>query len=297
MKIRVLRYFLTVVREGNITRAAENLHITQPTLSRQLMQLEEELDTQLVIRGKRGIKLTESGRLLVKRAEEILSLVNKTESEITSDLVTGQISIGSGESVMTSKVLSKLIKKFHNKYPQVKFDLFSGNANDIKEKIEKGLLDIGLLITPVNTEKYYSIKLQEKEKWGILLLKDDPLAKKQKIIAEDLINSNLIISKRSIIENKMADYFADYYSDLTFIAYYNLIFNALTMVESGLGYALALESSINIGQSKKICFRPLEPEITSSCKFIWKDKEIFNSTTTAFIDLIKEEYQSQHYGN
>ncbi|SIQ92095.1 LysR family transcriptional regulator [Halanaerobium kushneri] len=290
MKIRVLRYFLTVVREGNITRAAETLHITQPTLSRQLKQLEEELDTQLIVRGKREIKLTEAGRLLVKRAEEIISLVNKTESEITSDLVTGQVSIGSGESVMTSQVLSRLIKKFHSKYPRVKFDLFTGNASDIKEKVDKGLLDIGLLINPVDTEKYYSIELEEKEQWGILLLKDDPLAARKVIKAEDLIDENLIISRRSIIENKMANFFAGSFSELNFIATYNLIYNALTMVESGLGYALALESSIKIGQSNKICFRPLSPELNSSCVFIWKNKQIFNSTASAFIDLIKNEY-------
>ncbi|RCW62421.1 LysR family transcriptional regulator [Halanaerobium sp. ST460_2HS_T2] len=290
MKIRVLRYFLTVVREGNITRAAETLHITQPTLSRQLMQLEEELDTQLIIRGKREIKLTEAGRLLVKRAEEILSLVSKTESEITSDLVTGQVSIGSGESVMTSQVLSKLIRKFHSKYPRVKFDLFTGNASDIKEKVDKGLLDIGLLINPVDTEKYYSIELEEKEKWGILLLKDDPLAAKKEIKAEDLKEANLIISRRSIIENKMANFFASNFADLNFIATYNLIYNALTMVESGLGYALALESSIKIGQSDQICFRPLTPELSSSCVFIWKNQQIFNSTASAFIKLIKSEY-------
>lgn len=292
MKIRVLRYFLTVVREGNITRAAETLHITQPTLSRQLMQLEEELDTQLIVRGKREIKLTEAGRLLVKRAEEILSLVSKTESEITSDLVTGQVSIGSGESVMTSQVLSRLIKRFHSKYQRVTFDLFTGNASDIKEKVDKGLLDIGLLINPVDTEKYYSIELEEKEKWGILLLKDDPLAAKEEIKAEDLREANLIISRRSIIENKMANFFNDTFSDLNFVATYNLIYNALTMVESGLGYALALESSIKIGQSDKICFRPLSPELSSSCVFIWKNKQIFNSTTTAFIELIKNEYQN-----
>lgn len=290
MKLRVLRYFLTVVREGNITRAAEVLHITQPTLSRQLMKLEDELDTQLIVRGKREIKLTEAGRLLVKRAEEILALVNKAESEITSDLVTGKISIGSGESVMTSQVLSRLISKFHNKYPEVKFDLFTGNASDIKEKINKGLIDIGLLINPVEVSSYSTINLKEKESWGILLLKGDPLAKKSKVTAADLKNSNLIISKRSTIEKKMADFFAESFSEINFIASYNLIYNALTLVENGLGYALGLESSLKIGQSNKICFRPLSPSLKSSCTFIWQNKQIFSSTVSAFIDLIREEY-------
>ncbi|SFM12225.1 LysR family transcriptional regulator [Halanaerobium salsuginis] len=290
MKLRVLRYFLTVVREGNITRAAEVLHITQPTLSRQLMKLEDELDTQLIVRGKREIKLTEAGRLLVKRAEEILALVNKAEGEITSDLVTGKISIGSGESVMTSQVLSRLIRKFHNKYPEVKFDLFTGNASDIKEKINKGLIDIGLLINPVEVSSYSTINLKEKESWGILLLKGDPLAKKSKVTAADLKNSNLIISKRSTIEKKMADFFAESFSEINFIASYNLIYNALTLVENGLGYALGLESSLKIGQSNKICFRPLSPSLKSSCTFIWQNKQIFSSTVSAFIDLIREEY-------
>jgi DNA-binding transcriptional LysR family regulator len=290
MKLRVLRYFLTVVREGNITRAAEVLHITQPTLGRQLMKLEDELDTQLIVRGKREIKLTEAGRLLVKRAEEILALVNKAEGEITSDLVTGKISIGSGESVMTSQVLSRLIRKFHNKYPEVKFDLFTGNASDIKEKINKGLIDIGLLINPVEVSSYSTINLKEKESWGILLLKGDPLAKKSKVTAADLKNSNLIISKRSTIEKKMADFFAESFSEINFIASYNLIYNALTLVENGLGYALGLESSLKIGQSNKICFRPLSPSLKSSCTFIWQNKQIFSSTVSAFIDLIREEY-------
>lgn len=179
MKLRLLRYFLTVVYEGNITRAADTMHITQPTLSRQLMQLEEELDTELIIRGKREIALTEAGRLLTQRAEEILSLVNKTENEIRENLITGTISIGSVESNISSQSLSKLLSNFHSKYPKVKYNLYTGSGNDIKQKIDKGLLDIGILLTPTNVENYNSIKLSLKEKWGILMLKNSPLAENE----------------------------------------------------------------------------------------------------------------------
>ncbi len=290
MKLRLLRYFLTVVYEGNITRAADALHITQPTLSRQLMQLEEELDTKLLIRGKREITLTEAGTLLAQRAEEILSLVNKTQNEIGENLISGTVSIGSVESNISSQSLSKLLRKFHSKYPKVKYNLYTGNANDIKQKIDKGLLDIGILLTPTNVENYESINLSLTERWGILMLKNSPLAEKNSIDQEEIADLPLITPVRSIVKNKITSFFGDFYDELNFIATYNLIYNAFLLVENGLGYAIAIESVLESHEHDKICFRPFSQEFTSNCLFIWKKSKIFNSTTVAFINLVKETY-------
>ena len=182
MEIRVLKYFLTVAREESITKGAEILHITQPTLSRQLMQLEEELRVQLFIRGKNKIILTDEGMLLRRRAEEIVDLVGRTEKEFDEhdNLIGGEIFIGAGET-NAMHTLADLIKEFNKEYPQVKYNLYSGNADDIKERIDKGLIDIGLLTEPVNIEKYDFIRLPNKEAWGVLMQKDSPLAKKEYI--------------------------------------------------------------------------------------------------------------------
>ncbi|WP_347564850.1 LysR family transcriptional regulator [Clostridium intestinale] len=179
MEIRVLKYFLTVTRVENITKAAELLHITQPTLSRQLMQLEEELRAQLFLRGKNKITLTEEGMLLKRRVEEIIDLADKTEREFSEqdDLIGGEVFIGAAE-INSMHVLADVIQGFREKYPRVKYNLHSGNADDVKEKIDKGLIDIGLLLEPVNIEKYDFIRLPQKETWGLLMSKDSPLAQK-----------------------------------------------------------------------------------------------------------------------
>ena len=179
MEIRILRYFLTVAREENITKAANVLHITQPTLSRQLMQLEDELNTQLLIRGKNKITLTDAGMLLRRRAEEIIDLADKTEKEFleADELIAGEIFVGAGE-INAMHFLGDFMIEFQHRYPQIKYHLYSGNADDVKQKIDQGLLDIGLLTEPVDVEKYDFVRLDYQEAWGILAPKDSPIAKK-----------------------------------------------------------------------------------------------------------------------
>lgn len=229
MELRILRYFLAVVREGNITKAAEILHITQPTLSRQLKELEEELGTNLFIRGKREIKLTDEGLLLDQRAKEIIELADKTERQFMEhkNLIGGVVSIGCVESRATL-FLPELLEKFSIKYPQVQYDLYNGYADDIKEKIDKGLIDIGLLLEPVEISKYDFIRLPQKERWGVLMKKSDSLAKKESITLEDISVFPLIIPKRAIVQNEIANWFDGDFDKLHIFATYNLLCSVYT---------------------------------------------------------------------
>lgn len=228
MEIRVLRYFLTVVREESITKAAEVLHITQPTLSRQLSQMEEEIGVKLFHRGVRRIDLTNEGILLRRRAEEILQLVDKTEKELIEqeEQVEGKISVGCGE-IAAVQVLPKLIKTFREKYPQVTFDIFTATADLVKEQMDKGLLDIGLLLEPVDMEKYDFIRLDVKEKWVVLMRPDSPLAEKESVTAKDLSGLPLILPRRMNVQNELASWFGDHYDSLNVIFTSNLILNTI----------------------------------------------------------------------
>ena len=207
MEIRVLRYFLTVVREEEINRAAEALHITQPTLSRQLSQLEREVGVKLFNRGAKKITLTNEGILLRRRAEEILALVDRTEQELIEqdEQVEGRVVIGGGE-LAAMQELPKIISSFREKYPLVTFDIFTGNADVVKEQMEKGLIDIGVLLEPIDIEKFDFIRLKGKEQWGVLMRPDDPLAEKEVITAKDLENTSLIIPRRKNVQNELTNW-------------------------------------------------------------------------------------------
>lgn len=207
MEIRVLRYFLTVVREEGINRAAEALHITQPTLSRQLFQLEREVGVKLFNRGAKKITLTNEGILLRRRAEEILALVDRTEQELIEqdEQVEGRVVIGGGE-LAAMQELPKIISSFREKYPLVTFDIFTGNADVVKEQMEKGLIDIGVLLEPIDIEKFDFIRLKGKEQWGVLMRPDDPLAEKEVITAKDLENTSLILPRRNNVQNELTNW-------------------------------------------------------------------------------------------
>lgn len=287
MEIRVLKYFLTVAREESITKAAEILHITQPTLSRQLMQLEEELGVKLFIRGKTKITLTDEGMLLRRRAEEIVDLADRTEREFNEqdNLIGGEIFIGAGET-NAMNILADLIKKFNKDYPQVKYNLYSGNADDIKGRIDKGLIDIGLLTEPVNIEKYDFIRLPYKETWGVLMQKDSPLAKKEHIKPEDLAHMPIINTKRSIVQNEIQNWFGAHYDKLNIIATYNLIYNAAIMVKEGLGYAVCLDKLVNINDETNLCFKPFYPKLETGTVIVWKKQQVFSRATAKLIERI-----------
>ncbi|KMY51402.1 LysR family transcriptional regulator [Peribacillus loiseleuriae] len=293
MELRVLRYFLTVARVESITHAAGILHITQPTLSRQLADLEKELGAQLLVRGKRKVSLTDAGMLLCQRAEEILTISDKTEKEFKDqkNLVGGTISIGSVES-LTSQVLSKLLKAFYNEYPQVSYHIFSGTGDDIKEKIDKGVLEVGILLEPINIEKYDFIRLPLKERWGILTKTTSPLAEKEYVTPKDLIGVPLFISSRTVVQNEIASWFSDEYSQLHFVATYNLISNVVNLVENGMGTAICIEGALMMKDSEHLCFRPFHPELKVGCVIVWKKHKIFSPTTTRFIQFIKHALQA-----
>lgn len=239
MEIRVLRYFLTVVREEGINRAAEVLHITQPTLSRQLAQLEDELGVKLFNRGARKISLTNEGLLLRRRAEEILSLVDRTEKELLEqdEQVEGRIVIGGGE-LAAMRELPELIARFREKYPLVSFDLFTGSADLVKEQMEKGLIDIGVLMEPVDIEKFDFIRLEGRERWAVLIPPDDPLAQKSGVTAKDLMGKPLCLPMRGNVQNEVLNWLGSAYEDKNVIFTGNLATNCALMVQRGLAYSI-----------------------------------------------------------
>ena len=289
MEIRVLKYFLTVVREEGINRAAEVLHITQPTLSRQLSGLEEEIGVKLFERGARKITLTREGMLLRRRAEEILSLVQKTEEELTEqeELLDGKIVIGSGE-LAAVWILPDLIGAFSEKYPLVTFDLFTANADLVKEQMEKGLVDVGILLEPIDMEKFDFIRLHQKERWVVLMRPGDPLAEKEAVSAKDLEGRPLSLPRRTNVQNELASWFGDSFSKLRVLFTNNFTTNAAVMVQSGLTYAMAVEGSLPFWDKEKIISRPLYPDLSASSVLAWRKRQMFSPAVTRFIDHVKK---------
>ena len=291
MEFRVLKYFLMVAREENITKAAALLHLTQPTLSRQLMQLEAELGVKLFHRSKHSIILTEDGMLLKRRAQEIVSLSDKTVQELShkEDVLSGEIAIGCGET-KNMLFLSEQIRKFQQKYPLVQFSIHSAIADDIKERIEKGILDIGLLMEPVDIGKYEFIRMPQKEKWGILVRKDSELAAKESINPKDLTNVPLIMVKRELVKNELASWFGDYYEGLQIAATYNLILNAASMVERGVGVALCFDLGASFYED--LCFIPLAPTLETGSVLVWKKNQTLGAATSQFMRYLRNAFQA-----
>lgn len=288
MEIRVLRYFLTVVREQSITKASEVLHITQPTLSRQLAQMEEEIGVKLFDRGTRKITLTNEGLLLRRRAEEILQLVDKTERELIEqeEQVEGRITIGCGE-IASVQLLPNLFESFHEKYPRVNFDLYTATADHVKDQMDRGLVDIGLLLEPIDIEKYDFIRLNMKERWVVLMRPDAPLAQKEAVTAKDLSTLPMILPRRLRVQSELASWFGDYYENLNVLFTSNLSTNASVMVNYGLAYSLAIEGMIPLWDQSRITYRPLSPDLTATSVLAWKRGQPFSLATTKFIEHIK----------
>ena len=270
MELRTLQYFLTVAREENITRASEVLHITQPTLSRQMKQLEQELGTELFVRG-RNFALTEAGMLLRRRAEEILSLVDKTEKELLQQdaLVEGTISIGCG-ALNSVNLLAQIIKDFKALYPKVKFNLHTGNSDRLKEQLEQGLIDIALLLEPVSIEKYDFLRLPVKERWGVIMPTGCALAEKKSITARDLTGLPLITGRRATINNELNNWIGRELRNLNIVFTTDLAANAILMVTNGLAYQLTLENPLPALDGTRVTFRPLEPELSFGTLLAWK---------------------------
>lgn len=294
MDIRVLQYFLAVAREANITKAAESLNITQPPLSRQLKELEDELGKQLFIRGSRGITLTEEGMILRKRAEEMVALMEKTKTEISSsgENIHGEIYIGGGETEGI-RLIAKTAEKLRRKHPNISYYLFSGNSDDVTERLDKGLLDFGILIEPADIKKYDFIKLPTKDRWGLLMRRDHPLAKKTGITPDDLQGIPLIASRQSIAHNELSGWLGKQYDSLHIITTYNLLHNASLMVEENVGCALCLDHIIPEYKNSPLCFRPLKPQIEVGLDIVWKKYQVFTKPATLFLNMLQKEIKTQ----
>ena len=290
MELRVLRYYLAVAREENITRAAEILHITQPTLSRQMSELEEELHTRLFERTNRKIILTESGLLLRRRAEELVALADKMEQDFldSGDELTGLISIGTGVSAAVSETLPEFLKEYSQNYPQVQFELHTGTAEGIKDKLDKGLLDVGILMEPVEVEKYEFVRLPQKEIWGILMPEDDPLAQKTEITPADLQALPLIVSWR-IDEREANAWFGGDTVRLNIFCTYDMVDNAALLVERRLGYAFVIQGALK--PIPGLVFRPLYPEVSNTSVMVWKKYQPSSPAVQKFLELVRNAYR------
>lgn len=295
MEIRVLKYFLSVAEIGNITKAANSMHLTQPTLSRQLQDLERELGQKLFVRGSKSVTLTPEGMVLRRRAQEIMELVEKTENEFFSikDDVSGDIFIGAGET-KTIKLIADVMKTLQKKYQKIKFHIVSGDSEDLSEKLDKGILDFCIFIEPFVPDKYNYINLSEKDTWGILLRQDDPLAKKESIKVEDIINLPILISrqaiKKSFENNPILDWFGDNFDKMHIAGTYNLLYNAAIMTENEIGYALGLDRLIADTLNSPLTFRPLNPKLQVCVSIAWKKNQVFSKAAKLFLDEMNVKF-------
>lgn len=292
MEIRVLQYFLTIAREESISKAAEVLHITQPTLSRQMKELEDEFNKQLFIRGSRKITLTEDGILLKQYAQEIISLVDKANRDLLKEdnELAGDIYIGSGESSAIRFVM-QVITKMQSKYPKICFHLFSGNAQDVADKLDSGLLDFGIFFDPVNLTKFDYFTLPFKETMGLLMKKDDELASYNVITPELLKNKPIIASNQDIVKNEIAGWIGGNERKLDIKVTYNLINNAALLVEEGGGYALTFKDLIRVDENSPLCFKALWPQMDVGIHIAWKKYHVFSKQAETFLELMKNEVE------
>ncbi|MBF0011832.1 LysR family transcriptional regulator [Enterococcus casseliflavus] len=292
MELKNLTTFLAVAEKETISAAAKHLHLSQPSLSRQLMDLEKELGVTLFTRGNRKITLTEDGLLFRKRAEEIVELLEKTRSEFLSprDTIAGNVSIGAGETYVI-QLLGTIIKEVQAEYPNIKFHFYSGNADEVKERLDKGLLDFGVVISPADVKKYHSLRLPAKDTWGVLMRKDSPLAVKEVITPKDLWDVPLITSRQSLVSSELSKWLKKDLKKLTVVATYNLVYNASKLVEEGVGYGLTLDKLVNFAPDSPLCFRKLSPALESNLDVIWKNTQVFSKASGLFLERMKEAFE------
>lgn len=289
MELRVLQYFLAVTREQSISGAAESLHLSQPTLSRQLKEMEDELGKQLFIRGNRRVTLTEEGMILRKRAEEIMELVKKAEDEISlsDETVAGDITIGAGETDSV-RLLAKAAREVQDKYPQIHFHIVSGDRVTVAEDMDRGLIDFGLLFGEIDTSKYEYMRIPYKDRYGVLMRRDSPLAEKESVTPKDLLDKPLILSRQMIHDSNLSALFHSSIDKLNIAATYNLLFNGSLMVDEGMGYAICLDKIVNVSGESSLCFRPLAPQMEASMNLVWKKYQVFTKASEKFLLKCRE---------
>ena len=292
MELRVLRYFLEVAREENVTHAAQRLHVSQPTLSRQIKELEDELGKKLFTRSNYSIKLTEEGMLLRKRAEDILEMADKTLEEFKSldEINGGDIHIGCAESNGIAHVI-RVIKSLQKKYPHIRYHFYSSGTDAVSERLDRGLLDVAVIIQEVDLSKYNYLKVPSSDRWGLIMRKDSPLAEHSCIHLNDLMNIPLILSRQAMRE-EMPRWFGETQDKLNIVATYDLLFNTSVMVREGFGYVLGFDGLVNTGPDSDICFRPLEPALESPMYIIWKKYQMFTPVASLLLEELKRDFGS-----
>lgn len=290
MDIRVLRYFLAVAREQSFSTAAERLFLSQPTLSRQLKELEEELGKPLLIRSNKGVTLTEEGMILRKRAEEIVELMDKTEQEVrqSNENISGTIYIGAGETYAI-KLIADTANKLKPDYPDIHYSFFSGDGTDVIEKLDKGLIDFGIIFQPFDPARYEAIDIPLKDRFGVLMRRDASLAQKETVSFDDLSGLSLIVPRQQNHHEIFRLLFGENDSQLNIAAEYNLIYNGSVMAREGIGYCIGFDRIINVSGDSQMCFRPLEPPVEVGCHFIWKRYSVFTKAANVFLTQFKQD--------
>lgn len=290
MEIRILRYFLAVAREENMTKAAERLHISQPSLSKEMKKLEDELGHKLFIRTNKSTRLNDEGMLLKKRAEDILAMVDKTEEEFSQldSIVGGEIHIGCAESYLI-KHLARDIKAFKERYPDFIFHVFSGDTEPVVERLDRGLLDLAVIVEPPNLSKYNYLAVPRCDKWGVVMQRGCELAKKEKIAFEDLYGLPLFCSEQSI-KVDFPRWCGENMDKLHFAGTFNLSYNGSIFVKEGLGYLLTFEHLIDTSAESGLCFRPITPTLETNMYIIWKKYQVFSPIADLFVKKLKEAY-------
>jgi DNA-binding transcriptional LysR family regulator len=284
MDIRVLKYFLAVAREQSFSVAAERLFLSQPTLSRQIKELEDELGTQLFIRSSKGVTLTEEGMILRARADEIVALMDKTEQEVrkSGEQISGMVYIGAGETYAV-KLIADTAKKLNVDHPDIQYSIYSGDASDVLEKLDRGLLDFGIVFQNVDTSKYNSIPLPLKDTFGVLMRKDSPLAKKKTVSLSDLRGQSLIIPRQPNHNSMFLDILGIDEESVQIAAQYNLLYNGSVMASEGMGYCICIDRLINVTGDSNMCFKPFDPPIEAGSSFIWKRNAVFSRAAERYL--------------
>lgn len=288
MELRVLRYFLAVANEGSVSRAAAALHVTQPTLSRQLMDLEEELGTRLFRRSSRSTTLTESGVYFRRRAEEIVALADAAQAEFRGQegVVCGDVFIGGGETPAFA-LLAEAAQRVQTEHAGVRFHLYSGNGNDVAERLERGVLDFALFIDPVDVSRYHSLTLPVRDEWGVLMRAEAPLAAQPCITPQQLRGLPLLLSSQSQIDALFTAWLGEDVSKLTIAARGNLLYNLSHLVRQGMGYAVTLAGIINTAGSGLV-FRPLSPALTAGIHLAWVKSRPLSRPARLWLETLRE---------
>ncbi len=290
MEIRVLRYFLEVAREGSVTHAAQRLHISQPTLSKQLKDLETELGKKLFVRSSFSVRLTDEGMLLRRRAEDILDMVDKTADEFKAlgQMTGGDIHIGCAESD-SIKHLARRMKAVQGQYPGIRVHLYSGDTDDLSERLDRGLLDFAVIAQAVDLSKYNYLELPGADTWGVVMRKDAPLAQKETVCLDDLLDLPLIVSRQGIRED-IPRLFGEMTDQLHIVATINLTYNGSILAREGLGYVLTFDKLVDTSERSELCFRPLIPRLETKLYIIWKKYQVFTPAAEVLLNELKEHY-------